>query len=152
MDNNVGIWMYNLANKIFPICRSITGQGVRDTLTILSNYIAQSDGVGFDIKNVPSGTQVFDWTVPKEWKINAAYIDDENGKRIVDMKENNLHVMGYSTPIDKWVDLKELLQHVYTQPDQPNVIPYVTSYYKERYGFCMSENQKNSLKKVCITW
>ncbi len=136
--------IYDLAEKIFPICRSVTGKGVRDTLDILQDYINQ-DGLRFEIREVPSGTQVFDWTIPKEWAIRSAYIEDENGNKIIDMKNNNLHVLGYSVPVDKWVTLDELKEVVYTQPDQPDVIPYVTSYYKERYGFCMSANQLNSL-------
>lgn len=99
-----------------------------------------------DVKAVPSGTQVFDWTIPKEWRIREAFIEDEAGEKIIDFKKNNLHVMGYSTPVDKWVDLEELKEHIYTQSDQPDVIPYVTSYYKERFGFCMSEKQKAELK------
>ena len=101
--------MYSFAQKLFPINRSITGEGVRQTLAMCSDYIAGEDGVTFEIKNVPSGTEVFDWTVPKEWKINEAYIEDEAGNRICDMAVTNLHVMGYSTPIDEWVDLEELL-------------------------------------------
>lgn len=137
--------MYELADKLFPICRSITGAGVRETLAILSDYIAESDGVGFDIHEIPSGTKVFDWVVPKEWVIRSAYIEDENQNRIIDMANNNLHVMGYSVAVDKWVDLEELKAHIYTEPDQPDAIPYVTSYYKDNFGFCMSENMKNSL-------
>ena len=133
--------IYKLAKEIFPICRSITGEGVRETLSILSDYISEN----MTIHDVPSGTQVFDWTVPKEWKIRQAYIEDEQGKKIIDFKDNNLHVMGYSTPIDKWASLEELKKYIYTQQDQPDVIPDVTSYYKEEFGFCMSENQKNSL-------
>jgi aminopeptidase-like protein len=119
---------------------------VRQTLSDLKEYIEKDNGPELKVYEVPSGTHVFDWTVPKEWVIREAYIEDEEGNRVIDMKEHNLHVMGYSTPVDKWVDLDELKAHIYTQPDQPDVIPYVTSYYKERYGFCMSENQKNSLK------
>lgn len=141
---NLGQEMYELANRIFPICRSITGNGVRETLQILSEFL-KKDGIVLDIHEIPSGTQVFDWTVPKEWVIREAYIEDKEKKRIIDMKENNLHVMGYSTPVDKWVSLEELKEHIYTQPDQPSVIPYVTSYYRERYGFCMSEEQLSSL-------
>lgn len=140
----LGQEMYNLANKIFPICRSITGAGVRETLRILSEYVEQDD-IKLDIHEVPSGTPVFDWIVPKEWIIRDAYIEDRQGNKIIDMKDNNLHVMGYSTPIDKWVSLEELKQYVYTQSNQPTVIPYVTSYYKERFGFCMSEEQLSSL-------
>ena len=137
--------IYDLAGELFPIARSITGEGVRKTLGILNEYIKDT-GYRIDIKEIPSGTEVFDWTVPKEWAIKDAYIEDEAGRRIVDFKENNLHVLGYSTPVDKWVSLDELLEHVYTQEDMPDAIPYVTSYYKERFGFCMSENQKNALK------
>ena len=140
----LGQEMYDLANKIYPLCRSITGAGVRETLRRLSEYLDQ-DGIKLELHEVPSGTRVFDWTVPKEWVIREAYIEDRQGNRIIDMKDNNLHVMGYSTPIDKWVSLSELKGHVYTQEDQPSVIPYVTSYYKERFGFCMSEEQLSSL-------
>lgn len=136
--------MYALAVKLFPICRSITGEGVRQTLEILSGALAE-DGIELVTHEVPSGTRAFDWTVPKEWVIREAYIEDSSGNHVIDMAENNLHVMGYSAPVDQWVDLAELKDHIYTQPDQPDVIPYVTSYYKECYGFCMSEAQKNSL-------
>lgn len=133
--------IYKLATEIFPIARSITGNGVRDTLRILKNYVKE-----LEIYEVASGTKVFDWTVPKEWNIREAFIDDENGNRIIDFKNNNLHVVGYSLPIDEWLDLEELRGLVFTQPDQPDVIPYVTSYYKERSGFCMSQNQLDSLR------
>ncbi len=138
--------MYSFAQRLFPINRSITGEGVRQTLAMCSDYIAGEDGVTFEIKNVKSGTEVFDWTVPKEWKIREAYIEDESQNRICDMEITNLHVMGYSTPVDEWVDLDELKQHIFTLPEQPEIIPYVTSYYKERYGFCMSQVQLDSLK------
>lgn len=134
--------MYQLAKKLFPICRSLTGNGVRETLAILK--IEYSD---LNIYEVPSGTQVFDWTVPKEWNIKDAYIETSNGEKIIDFKENNLYVMGYSNPMDCYLSLDELNKIIYTQPDQPDVIPYVTSYYKERSGFCMSENQKKLLKE-----
>ncbi len=142
----VGQEIYRLADQIFPYCRSITGQGFRDTLRDLKEYIAQDCDVDFKVCEVPSGSAAFDWTVPKEWVIRDAYIEDECGNKIVDMKENNLHVCSYSIPVDEWVDLDQLKEHIYTQPDQEDVIPYVSSYYKERYGFCMSENQKRSLK------
>ena len=136
--------MYDFAGRIFPICRSISGEGVRETLRMISDELAK-DGAKLTVYEIPSGTPVFDWVVPREWVIRQAYIENGSGERIVDMKANNLHVMGYSIPVDRWVELEELKQYVYTQPDQPDVIPYVTSYYKDRYGFCMSENQKNSL-------
>lgn len=136
--------MYKFCEKIFPYTRSITGQGVRETLKQIKENLGIL-GRGLKVYNVPTGTQVFDWKVPKEWRIQEAFIEDETGKHIIDMKVNNLHVLGYSIPVDKWVDLKELKKYIYTQPDQPNVIPYVTSYYKERFGFCMSQNQLDSL-------
>ena len=141
----VGQQMYDFAAELFPLNRSITGEGVRQTLKMCSDRIAEADGVGFEIKNVASGTEVFDWTVPKEWAIREAYIEDESGNCIVDMAVSNLHVMGYSTPVDQWVDLDELKEHVFTLPDQPDIVPYVTSYYKERFGFCMSQKQLDSL-------
>lgn len=132
--------MYELLKKIFPICRSITGKGVRETLNILKEECPL-----LNIYEIPSGTHVFDWTIPEEWNINDAWIKNSKGEKIIDFKENNLHVVGYSTPIHKKVYLDELLKIVYTLPDQPDAIPYITSYYKERYGFCMSENQKKAL-------
>ena len=144
-DSDKGQEIYDLAKKIFPYCRSITGEGVRRTFADLKEYIERDSGVTFRVFGVPSGTPVFDWTVPKEWRIREAYIEDETGRRIADMQESNLHVMGYSIPVNRWVELDELKQYIYTELGQPEVIPYVTSYYKERYGFCMSEQQKNSL-------
>ncbi len=132
--------MFARAKEMFPICRSIMGQGVRDTFDILRRYMPD-----MKLYEVPTGTKVFDWTVPNEWTIRDAYIEDENGQRIVDMKVNNLHVMGYSTPVDEWMSLSELREHIYTLKDQPDLIPYCTSYYKERWGFCMSEDQLQTL-------
>ena len=134
--------MYDLCTKMFPICRSITGNGVRETLKILREVVPE-----ITVHEVPSGTKVFDWTVPKEWNIRDAWIKDSSGNKILDFKETNLHVLGYSLPLDKTVTLEELKSMIYTQPDQPDAIPYVTSYYKERSGFCMTEIQKNSLKE-----
>ncbi|MCI8564473.1 MAG: DUF4910 domain-containing protein [Lachnospiraceae bacterium] len=132
--------MYQLAKELFPICRSITGDGVRQTLQRL-----KKEYPGLRILEVPSGTQVFDWTVPKEWNIKEAYIEGSDGRRIVDFQENNLHVVGYSLPLDCYIPLHELTKMIYTLPGQPDVIPYVTSYYKGRSGFCMSERQKETL-------
>lgn len=140
----VGQDIYNLAEKLFPICRSLTGEGVRQTLDVINSYLGRKN-MKLDIHEVPSGTQAFDWAVPKEWKIKEAYIEDEAGNHIIDIKENNLYVMGYSTPVDMWVSLEELKEHIFVQDDQPDAIPYVTSYYKERYGFCMSKDQLDSL-------
>ncbi|MBR5116916.1 MAG: DUF4910 domain-containing protein, partial [Lachnospiraceae bacterium] len=143
--NEAGKRMVDLARKIFPYHRSITGEGVRQTLRDIADYIAPT-GTELMISEVPSGTQVFDWTVPREWAIREAYIEDENGNRIIDIRNSNLHVLGYSVPVDRWVDLEELRQYVYVEENQPDLIPYVTSYYRERYGFCMSRNQRDSLK------
>ena len=104
---NIGKEIYSLCGKLFPICRSITGEGVRKTLAIIDAYIAGT-GYKLHVTEIPSGTQVFDWTVPKEWKIRDAYIEDESGNKIIEFNNNNLHVMGYCAPIDKWVDLSEL--------------------------------------------
>lgn len=139
--NDIENSMYELCKDLFPICRSITGDGVRETLEQLK-YIVDDTIKLFE---VPTGTKVFDWTIPKEWNIKDAYIEDSRGERIVDFKDNNLHVVGYSVPVDKFVDLKELKSIIYTQPDQADAIPYITSYYKERYGFCMSQNHLDSL-------
>ncbi len=136
----IGIAMYQLCEKLFPLCRSITGDGVRNTLAILKEVVAE-----IKIHEVPSGRKVFDWTVPKEWKIRDAWIKNSKGEKIIDFQKSNLHVMGYSTAINKKVSLDELKKYIYTQQDQPDAIPYVTSYYKERHGFCMSQNQLDSL-------
>ena len=140
MRNMEGEIMYELIRELFPLCRSITGQGTRDTLSVLKRELPN-----MTIHNVPSGTTVFDWTVPKEWVIRDAYIETLSGKKVIDFRNNNLHVLGYSAPIDKIVSREELLSMVYTMPEQPDWIPYVTSYYKERSGFCMSETQKKEL-------
>lgn len=137
--------IYSLVERLFPICRSITGGGVRKTLSIINDFILES-GYHLKISEIPSGTQVFDWTIPKEWEIKDAFIEDEHGRHIIDFKDNNLYVMGYSAPVDKWVSLDELKNYVHTEMSQPNVIPYVTSYYKEEAGFCMSRNLLDSLK------
>lgn len=138
---SIGQDMHNLCIELFPVCRSITGDGVRKTLQMLVEVY----GNEINIHEVPTGTKVFDWTVPKEWNIKEAYIENSKGQRVIDFKNNNLHVVGYSLPVDKFVDLQELKSVVYTQPDQPDAIPYVTSYYKECYGFCMSQNQLDKL-------
>ena len=137
---NVGQRMYDLAERMFPICRSITGNGLRKSLEIIREELPE-----IKITEVPTGTQVFDWTVPKEWNISGGWIRTKQGETIVDFNETNLHVVGYSVPVHKTVSREELLEHVYTIPEQPDWIPYVTSYYKERWGFCMTERQKQTL-------
>jgi len=138
---NIGTKMYNLMERLFPICRSITGDGVRKTLNILSEYIP------INIIEVPSGTKVFDWDIPDEWNISDAYVENSDGKKVIDFKDNNLHVVGYSEPFNGKINLEELQNHLYSLPDQPDLIPYVTSYYKRHWGFCVSENQRKQLNK-----
>lgn len=137
----LGDSMYKLADRLFPICRSITGTGVRETFDILKEYIPD-----LKLYEVPTGTKVMDWTVPREWRIDEAYIEDESGSRIIDFKDNNLHVLGYSMPVDEWMSFEKLSDHIYTLKDQPDLMPYVTSYYKERWGFSMTQKMKDDLK------
>jgi aminopeptidase-like protein len=126
--------MFALASEIFPICRSITGDGVRETLRCLARHIP------IKTHEVPSGTPAFDWRVPKEWNIRDAYIKNAAGERVLDFRANNLHVVSYSTPIHGFFELEALKAHITTLPDQPALIPYRTSYYQEDWGFCMAHN------------
>ncbi len=139
-DNDIGSAMYELAGELFPICRSLTGYGVRSTLKRIS-----LDLPGLRICEVPSGTSAFDWVVPPEWNIRDAYVLDPDGKKIIDFHVCNLHVVGYSVPVDTVLSLEELMPRLHSLPDQPDAIPYLTSYYKEDWGFCLSENQRSSL-------
>jgi aminopeptidase-like protein len=126
---------FQLIRRLYPICRSITGNGVRETLKVLQEHIPLT------IQEVPSGTPVFDWTVPKEWNITDAYIKNSKGEKIVDFQKSNLHILNYSIPVHAKVSLKDLKEHLYTVPEHPDWIPYRTSYYKENWGFCLSHNQ-----------
>jgi len=135
----IGDQMYQLVEDLYPICRSITGDGVRETLARVSEILP------LEIHEVPSGTEVFDWTVPPEWNITEAYVTTPSGERIADFAENNLHVLNYSSPVHRRVTLDELKDHVFSLPDHPEWIPYRTSYYKQNWGFCMTDNQLRSL-------
>ena len=129
-------------NTLFPICRSLTGDGFRKSLKIIKSEFSE-----LKIKKIRSGTKVFDWNIPKEWNIFDAYVLDKNNNKIINFKENNLHLVGYSIPINKYIKKKELLKNLYCLKNQPGAIPYITSYYKKRWGFCLSYNQLNKIKK-----
>ncbi len=131
--------MYELAERLYPICRSITGNGVRETLSILNEIIP------LEVVEIPSGTKVFDWEIPDEWNITDAWIKNSAGKKIVDFNKLNLHVLNYSEPVDKKIDLSDLKEHLYTIPENPEWVPYRTSYYNRKWGFCMSHNQFENL-------
>jgi aminopeptidase-like protein len=138
--DDIGGELFAFAARIFPICRSITGDGVRQTLREVGAHIA------LDIHEVPTGTAVFDWTIPREWNIRDAYIKNEQGEKVVDFQRSNLHVMSYSVPVQQRLSLGELKQHLYSLPDQPDLIPYRTSYYSENWAFCISHRQLEALR------
>ncbi|MBL4766400.1 MAG: DUF4910 domain-containing protein [Rhodobacteraceae bacterium] len=135
-----GQQMWGWANDLFPICRSITGPGVRQTLQYFSHLLPN-----FTIHSVPSGTQAFDWIVPDEWTVDDAYVEDSTGRRVIDFQRSNLHLMSYSIPVDQWMSLEDLDKHLYSLPEQPEAIPYVTSYYNRRWGFCLQHNDRLKL-------
>ena len=141
VDVDHGIEMFKLATKLWPINRSLTGDGIRETLRIIGGKIDN-----LVIHAVPSGERAFDWIVPDEWNVSEAWIEDPFGNRIIDFSLNNLHLVGYSEPVDRIIDLNELKGHLYTLPKLPDAIPYVTSYYTRRWGFCLSHNQFINLK------
>lgn len=136
---NIGDEIYALAADLYPICRSITGDGVRETLSLLSHHVP------LDIHEVPTGTSVFDWTVPDEWVIREAHITTPDGRRVLCFSQSNLHVVSYSLPVDALMPLAELKKHVFTLPDQPDLIPYRTAYYAPMWGFCMSHRMLAAL-------
>ena len=136
---DIGAAIHALAARMYPICRSITGPGVRETLTLLQGTAP------LEVREIATGTQVLDWTVPKEWTIRDAYIKNAAGERVVDFRQHTLHVMSYSTPVRATMPLTALKKHIFTLPDQPDLIPYRTSYYNEHWAFCMSQNALDAL-------
>lgn len=132
--------MYQLISRLYPICRSITGDGVRKSLAILQEYIP------IGVHEVPTGTSVFDWTIPNEWNIKDAYIKSNSGEKVVDFNKSNLHVLNYSIPVKGKFSLKELKSHLFSLPEKPEWIPYRTSYYEENWGFCLSHSQLQSMQ------
>lgn len=132
--------MITLMKDLWPICRSITGEGVRESLSIIRRHLPS-----LKIREVATGTRCSDWVVPREWVIRDAYILDPQGNKIVDFKVSNLHVVGYSVPVDEVMELADLQSHLYSLPEQPSAIPYVTSYYKENWGFCLSHELRETL-------
>ena len=135
----VGDEMYALVEELYPLCRSITGHGVRRTLDVLRKHIP------LQVHEVPSGTPVFDWTVPREWNIQDGYVKAPNGERVIDFRRSNLHVVGYSLPVRARMSLAELRPHLFTRPDFPEAIPYRTSYYQETWGFCLPQRELDAL-------
>lgn len=144
----VGAEMHALAERLYPICRSITGDGVRQTLSILGERIP------LEVVEVPSGTEVFDWRVPKEWNVREAWIEGPDGERVVDFADHNLHLLSYSAPVRARMPLAQLQEHLTSLPEQPDLIPYRTSYYVERWGFCLAHRQRERLAEgeyeVCV--
>ena len=140
--------LYKLVAELYPICRSITGDGVRRTLEIVDREI------GLEVHEVPTGTEVLDWTVPREWNVRDAWVADPAGERVIDFQASNLHLLGYSVPVRATMPLAELREHLYTLPDRPDWVPWRTSYYAERWGFCASQRLVDSLPngdyEVCV--
>ncbi len=141
ITQDVGEEIFAFAARIFPICRSITGNGVRQTLREIRSHLA------LEVHEVPTGTEVFDWTIPREWNIRDAYIKNGAGNKVVDFAQSNLHVMSYSVPVRTRISLAELKKHVHTLPDQPDLIPYRTSYYAQDWAFCMAHRQLEGLRE-----
>ena len=135
----LGKELYALVEELYPICRSITGDGVRQTLEILRRFVP------LEVHEVPSGTRVFDWTVPPEWNIRDAWIQDPRGRRVVDFQRFNLHVVSYSIPVRRWISRAELERHLHSLPEHPDWIPYRTSYYREGWGFCLAHRDRVAL-------
>ncbi len=147
-QERVGRSAYELVAELYPICRSITGDGVRRTLDIIGKRLP------LERREVPTGTPVFDWTVPREWNVSDAWVADPSGRRVIDFQRSSLHVVSYSTPIRARMSLEELRPHLHTLPEYPDWIPYRTSYYRETWGFCLAHRDYLALAdgeyEVCI--
>jgi len=137
--SDIGGSIYRLASELYPICRSITGPGLRESLGVLQRVVP------LEVRGVASGTAVLDWTIPKEWSIRDAYVKNSRGERVIDFKAHNLHVVGYSQPVHRVMPLSELRPHLHSLPDQPDLIPYRTGYYAEDWGFCVSHRDLEAL-------
>ncbi len=139
-SDSVGAEALGLMERLYPLCRSLTGNGVRATFDVLEELIP------IERVNVPSGTHIFDWIVPDEWNIRDAYVAAPDGTRVIDFRQSTLHVVSYSEPVRTRLTLEQLREHLFTLPDQPDLIPYRTSYYNRTWGFCLSQNQLLSLQ------
>ncbi|MGC2804166.1 MAG: DUF2172 domain-containing protein, partial [Candidatus Acidiferrum sp.] len=135
----LGNRLHSLVSELYPICSSITGNGLREILRRIGQRIP------LQVHEVPTGTQVFDWTVPREWNIRDAYVRNSRGEKIIDFRNSNLHVLNYSVPVKAKLSLSELKQHLFALPDRPDWIPYRTSYYREAWGFCLTQRQLDAL-------
>ncbi|HEU4898802.1 MAG TPA: DUF4910 domain-containing protein, partial [Actinomycetota bacterium] len=146
---SAGEELYKLVAELYPICRSITGDGVRRTLEIVDRELG-----GLEVSEVPTGTEVLDWTVPREWNVRDAWVANAAGERVIDFQASNLHLVSYSVPVRATMSLAELKEHLFILPDQPDLVPYRTSYYAERWGFCASQRLVDSLPEgdyeVCV--
>ena len=147
-QEEMGREMHAFIGQMYPLCRSITGAGLRDTLSMINRHIP------LEIHEIPSGTPVFDWTVPKEWNIRDAYVKNMAGERVIDFRKSNLHVISYSVPVSATLSLNELKNHLYSLPEYPDWIPYRTTYYQENWGFCLRHHELLKMKddryEVCI--
>ena len=131
--------MMSLAASLFPLRRSLTGDGVRETLRLIGEQVP------LELTEVPSGTEVYDWTVPPEWTVREAWVKDAEGRPIVDLRDNSLRLLGYSTPVQTRLKGAELLEHLHSLPDHPDWIPYRTSYYDRNWGFCVTEREREAI-------
>ncbi len=136
----IGKLMYGWVADLLPVKRSLSGPGVRETLNYIKEILPD-----LECHEIASGSKAFDWTVPYEWTLRDAFVENEAGKRVIDLADHGLHILGYSEPVDRWMDLEELSTHLYSIPDQPNAIPYMTSYYERRWGFCLSQRHRETL-------